>query len=118
VSNIDISGVLKVNVDPLLPMPYNYLIDKPVVLQASPGIAADAPGYLPPNSLSSALENDYQYVRNNEPDEGYAFFRHSGDEGVLFMNVLLPAMISLNVPKSFITKYHITSGVPPQAHKV
>ena len=56
VSNIDISGALKTNGDPLIPMSYNDLIDKPIFLQGPLGIAADAPGYLPPNALSSTLE--------------------------------------------------------------
>jgi hypothetical protein len=61
------------------------------------------------------MERGYQYVSNNTPDAGYEFYKLSGDGGALFNNALFPLMISLNVPKSVVTKYQIGAGFPSQA---
>ena len=101
------------------PISYEDLVDKPVLLQGPPGIAADAPNYLPPTALSSELEHGYHYVSNNIPDAGYEIFGLSGDSsGVLFTNPLVwPLTISPNVPKSALTKYQIAVGFPLQARQ-
>jgi hypothetical protein len=67
--------------------------------------------------LTSYLERGYQYVSNNILDDGYGVFELSGDtSGVIFSNGLLwPVTISLNVPKSVVTKYEIGAGFPHQA---
>jgi hypothetical protein len=79
-------------------------------------ILPEDPGYLPPIPLTSYLEKGYQYVSNNEPDEGYEIFELSGNGGVLFTNALVwPLTITLNVPKSKVSRYQIGVGLPSQA---
>ena len=64
----------------------------------------------------SALERGYQYFSNTTPDAGYEVYKLNGDGGVLFSNALFwPVTISLNVPKSVVTKYQIGAGSPSQA---
>ena len=64
--------------------------------------------YLPPIPLTSFLEKEYQYVWNIESDEGCEVSYLSGDGGVIFSNVLVwPLTISLNLPKSKVTRYKI-----------
>ena len=54
-SNIDLLGVFKINGDPLLPMSYNDLIDKPVVLQDKDGISSET-GYQASRAIGSQFE--------------------------------------------------------------
>ena len=87
--------------------------DLDISIQGPSGVSPDDPGYLPPIQLTSALENGYQYIANNLPDAGYEVYMLSGDGGVLFTNALFwPVTISLNVPKSVVTKYQIGAGFP------
>jgi len=79
-------------------------------------ILPEDPGYLPPIPLTSYLEKGYQYVSNNEPDEGYEMFDLSGDGGVFFTNTpVWPLTITLNIPKSKVSRYQIGAGLPSQA---
>jgi hypothetical protein len=100
---------------------YNDLTDKPQIFQGEqgppgpPGVSPEDPGYLPPTPLTSALERGYQYVANTAPDPGYDVFGLSGDGGALFPGALFPLMISLNVPKSVVSKYQIGAGLPSRA---
>ena len=87
-----------------------------ISIQGPPGVSLDDPGYLTPSSLTSALERGYQYVSNNTQDAGYEVYKLSGDGGVLSSNDLFwPVNISLNIPKSVVTKYQIGVGFPYQA---
>jgi hypothetical protein len=62
------------------------------------------------------LERGYQYVSKNTPDAGYTVFGLSGDtRGVVFTNAFFSLTISLNAPKSVVTKYEIGAGFPSQA---
>ena len=90
--------------------------DLDIIVQGPPGVSPEDPGYLPPDPLTSALERGYQYLSNNTPDAGYEVFGLSGGGGVSFTNALFwPITISLNVPKSQVTKYEIGVGLPSQA---
>ncbi len=63
--------------------------------------------------MTSALERGYQYVSSSTPKAGYAVYKLSGAGGVFFSNALFwPVTISLNVPKSVVTKYLIGAGFP------
>ncbi len=85
-------------------------------VQGPPGVSPEDPGYLLPAPLSSYMERSYQYVSNTTPDAGYEVFGLSGDtSGVVFSNATFPVTISLNVPKSVVTKYEIGAGFPHQA---
>jgi hypothetical protein len=63
--------------------------DLDINMQEPPGVSPEDLDYLPPTPLALAIERGCKYVSNNTSDVGYEVFRLSGDDGVLFTNVVL-----------------------------
>jgi hypothetical protein len=101
VSNIDISGVLNINSNPLLPMSYS-LIDKPVVLPGKDGISPEAPAFVATSIYESntLIIPDYEVENLGDPENGTAWENIAS----------FPLTVTVTIPKTKNTRYQLGSG--------
>jgi hypothetical protein len=107
VSNTFILGILKINCDPLLPISYNDIIDKPVTLQGKDGISTEALAFVttPTYESNTLTIRDYEVENFGDPENGTAWENIPS----------FPLTITVTIPKTKITKYGLGSGWPTQS---